>query len=361
MYSTTAYLYQQIQTVLLVDISGDYFTYRWNPVYSKPLTINKGVDNVLLFEFVNQDQKPVNVSGSEFIFRLLNQTGDAVLLTKEVTLLSPVTGRARVVISALDTDPILAQPASYSLVQKQPLGNYQQAVYVDANSQARAQCNVVDSALPEFVPSQFVTIPTIYGPDLYPQPNQGYGRPDWALPQNPPNPVVPPLEYSSQVSAPESDFHTFQLKMDHYTGNVKVQSATQYQGPWFDVSDSYDFYDESVTHHINVPGFYPLLRLAINNVGGVPNSQRATASATCINGEVTEITVTSGGYGYLAPPQVSIVGAGAGATAEATINNGIVTSITVTNGGSGYSPVPPENVGANVYITTGEITEVLYR
>jgi len=120
MYSTTAYLYQQIQTVLLVDISGDYFTYRWNPVYSKPLTINKGVDNVLLFEFVNQDQKPVNVSGSEFIFRLLNQTGDAVLLTKEVTLLSPVTGRARVVISALDTDPILAQPASYSLVQKQP-------------------------------------------------------------------------------------------------------------------------------------------------------------------------------------------------------------------------------------------------
>ena len=361
MYSTTAYLYQQIQTVLLVDTSGAYFTMRWNPVYSKQLTINKGVDNVILFEFVNQDQKPVNISGSDFVFNLLNQAGDALLLKKNVEVLSPISGRAKVVLTAADTDPLTAQPASYSLSFTQPLGTYEQAVYVDANSQARGQANVVDSVQPTFMPSELVTIPTIYGPDLYPQPNQGYGRPDWANPVAPPQPVVPPLTYTSQVSAPESDYHTFQLKFDHYTGNVKVQAATQYLGPWLDVSDTYSYYDETTTKHINVAGFYPLLRLAINDYGGVPSSMRATATAVVANGVITGVQVNSGGQGYLAPPLVSFVGAGSGAKAEAVISEGSVISINVTDGGSGYSPVPPQNYGANVVITTGVITEILYR
>ena len=59
MYSTTAYIYQQIQRILLIDTTGvgDVFVRRWEPVYAKKLTINKGVDNVILFEFINQDLK----------------------------------------------------------------------------------------------------------------------------------------------------------------------------------------------------------------------------------------------------------------------------------------------------------------
>lgn len=62
MYITTAYLYQQIQPVLLIDISGAFFDARWDPVYAKNLTLNLGVDNVILFQFQNQDQKPVNIT-----------------------------------------------------------------------------------------------------------------------------------------------------------------------------------------------------------------------------------------------------------------------------------------------------------
>ena len=83
MYSTTIYLVQQIIRVLLIDTSGGYFTARYDPVYAKQLTVNKGVDNVLLFEFINQDEKPVNITGSTFRFRMLNQTGDELLLEKE--------------------------------------------------------------------------------------------------------------------------------------------------------------------------------------------------------------------------------------------------------------------------------------
>ena len=74
MYSTTVYLYQQIQTVLLIDISGAYFNARWQPVYAKSLKLNLGVDNVILFQFQNQDQKPVNTSGATFTFRIISET-----------------------------------------------------------------------------------------------------------------------------------------------------------------------------------------------------------------------------------------------------------------------------------------------
>ena len=33
------------------------------PVYAKPLTLNKGVDNKIQFQFLNQEQKPVDITG----------------------------------------------------------------------------------------------------------------------------------------------------------------------------------------------------------------------------------------------------------------------------------------------------------
>ena len=184
MYSTTAYLYQQITRVLLIDTSGGYFTARYDPVYAKQLTVNKGVDNVLLFEFINQDQKPVNVTGSTFVFRMISQNGDELLLSKEMEILSAATGRVKVVLTGEDTIDLIAQPASYSI--QRTSGNYVQAVYTDANSQARADCNIVDSILPQFQDSANLTIPTIYGPMSWPQ-NPPSGWPDWALNPQPIN------------------------------------------------------------------------------------------------------------------------------------------------------------------------------
>jgi hypothetical protein len=115
MYSTTVYLYQQITRVLLIDTSGGYFTARYDPVYAKQLTVNKGVDNVLLFEFINQEEKPVNITGSTFVFRMISQNGDELLLSKAMTILSAALGRVKVVLSTEDTIDMIAQPASYSI------------------------------------------------------------------------------------------------------------------------------------------------------------------------------------------------------------------------------------------------------
>ena len=74
---------------------GETFTYRYDPVYAKQLTINKGVDNVLLFEFINQEEKPVNITGSTFVFRVINTESNELLLQKPMTILNAATGRGR--------------------------------------------------------------------------------------------------------------------------------------------------------------------------------------------------------------------------------------------------------------------------
>ena len=159
MYSTTAYLYQQIHRVLMIDTgAGETFPYRYDPVYAKKLTINKGVDNVLLFEFINQEEKPVNITGSSFLFRVLNTSGTEVIIEQPMVILNGPTGRAKVTLSADLLLKVLAEPASYSITRTS--GNLTEAVFTDAQAGARAPADIVNSVLPQFVPSIPLTIPT---------------------------------------------------------------------------------------------------------------------------------------------------------------------------------------------------------
>jgi hypothetical protein len=355
MYSTTAYLYQQINRVLLIDTSGDYFTMRYDPVYSKQLTVNKGVDNVLLFEFINQDEKPVNITGSGFVFRLMSQNGDRLLLEKVMTVLAPVVGRVKVVLSIQDTINFVAQPASYSI--QRTSGNYVQAAYVSADSQARCDCNIVDSILPEFVPSAELTIPTIYGKEQNLQPGPAYW-PDWALQPQPQNTTQLTEFYSSFIDTSEQSTTTIKMDLDHFTGTVKFQAAEDYQSVWYDVTDSYEFFNRTAAEYFNVVGYHPLLRAAFNNQYG----WGAQGTLNVTDGVVTSITVSSGGSGYLAPPKVQILGNGAGCVAEAVIANGVVTNINVIDGGSGYTPVQYQSTNfGTALITPGTIANLQYR
>jgi hypothetical protein len=356
MYSTTCYLYQQRTKVLLIDTSGGYFTARYNPVYAKTLTVNKGVDNVLLFEFINQDQKPVNITGSSFVFRLISQDGQVLLIEKPVTVLSAPLGRVKVVLTVDDTINIQAQPASYSITRV--IGDYVEAVYVNANSQARADCDIVDSVLPEFQDSQSLSVPTIYGPTSWPE-NPPSSYPDWAQTPQPLNYTQQTEFYSSHIPTNESGLTTIKMDLTHYTGTIKVQAAQNYQSNWYDVTTSEQYLNRSESIYINVLGFHPLLRVAFNQSQG----QGAQGSAQVANGVVTGISVTNGGQYYIAPPNVEIVGNGAGARAVSEIGvDGTVTNIIVTNGGSGYLPLTFGNtLMANVVINNGTVTNLMYR
>ena len=383
MYSTQVYIYQQLTRVLLMDTgAGETFTYRYDPVYAKQLTINKGVDNVLLFEFINQEEKPVNITGSTFLFRAINTAGDQILVEKELVTLSATTGRAKVTLTSAELLEVLAQPATYSIQRTQPNGGLVEAVFTNAQAGARAPVNIVDSILPQHVPSAPLTIPTI---KLTAQASvdgtawsQYPSNPYWAGNPNGGNywNSFTNTEFFSSFIEPVNAVTTVQMTLDGYTGTIKAQAAENYESIWYNVSESTTYYNETRTIHMNIVGWYPLLRLCFNNsIFAVPDQPGSPAIAFAIteNGVVTSINVVNGGSGYLAPPKINIIGDGSGATAVATISGGVVTGIEVTNGGSGYWYLPnagfgvgvypnaPNQTGAAVVISTGYVVDLLYR
>lgn len=356
MYSTTVYLYQQIVRVLLIDTSGGYFTARYDPVYAKQLTINKGVDNVLLFEFINQDEKPVNIAGSSFVFRVVNQAGDELLITKPMEILSSALGRVKVVLNTEDTINIMAQPASYSI--QRTAGSYVQAAYVDANSQARADCNIVDSILPQFIPSAECIVPDMYGKNNYVG-TAPSNWPDWALTPQPQNAIQMTEFYSSYMPTNGSSLTTVKFDLVGYTGTVKVQAAQDYESVWYNVSETREYYGDTVTDYFNIVGFHPLLRLAMNNSIGYG----ASGNVQVTDGVVTGITITNPGYNYVGPPHIQILGNGSGAEAVCTISDaGVIAGVTIVNGGSGYVPIQFQgSISATAIFTNGRIQNVQYR
>jgi hypothetical protein len=355
MYSTASYLYQQITQVLTADTDGGYFIYRYNPVYAKTLTINKGVDNVLLFELLNQEQRPVNVTESQLVFRLIDQTGTQLLAEYSATVLDAAAGRIKVVLPAAATTSWLTQSASYSLSRAS--GNYTQAVYVDANSQARGQCNIVDSVYPQFVPSIDVTIPQLYGKNQYVGTIPS-GWPEWAQTPQPINTTKRTEFYSSHMPMNKSGFGTVQFDLAQFSGTVKVQAADDYLATWKDVTEVRTYAGHTGSDYINVVGFYPLLRLAFTNAQGYG----ASAAVTVIDGSVVELQVLDSGQDYTAPPMVEILGNGSGAVVQAVINDGRVTQFQVLAGGTGYTPTQYQSTMlATANITNGKVENIRYR
>lgn len=352
----------------MIDTSGAYFTMRYDPVYAKKLTINKGVDNVILFEFINQDQKPVNITGSTLTFRLISQDGLELMQAKQMVILSASQGRAKVTLTSAELDAIRAQPANYSISRAS--GNLIEPVFTDAQSGARAPLDIVDSIYPEFMPSAELTIPTtnLTGMDSYGGASSAT-YPDWALQAGNPINIAPynSTEYYSSFIEPQSSVTTIQMDLVGYTGTIKAQAAENYQSIFYNISESRQYNNETGTIHFNIVGWHPLIRLAFNNSvyttgqNGIVLGYPAQATAVVEDGVLVGINILNGGQGYQAPPLVEIIGEGAGATAVATINEGVVSGIEVITGGSGYRPVPPTGQGAIVVISTGHVKNLSYR
>jgi subtilisin-like proprotein convertase family protein len=71
----------------------------------------------------------------------------------------------------------------------------------------------------------------------------------------------------------------------------------------------------------------------------------ASGFATIVGGQVTAVTLTSGGSGYTSPPTVVFNGGGGTlAVGTASIAGGAVTGVTITNGGQGYSSTTPQAI-----------------
>jgi hypothetical protein len=194
----------------------------------------------------------VNITGSELRFKLINLAGTAQLIEKDMVIINAQYGRAKVTLTSAETSEFPPEPSSYSI--ERASGNLVEAVFVDAQAQARGDVDIVDSVKPAFVPSHLVTIPNIYGPEAFLDPVFSANYPDWAL--NPPgaygNVYNDPQRFSSHVNSNGSSLTTFQMEMDHFTGNVKAQGAQTYESVWVDVTEQQSYYNKTGTDYINV-------------------------------------------------------------------------------------------------------------
>ena len=119
---------------------------------------------------------------------------------------------------------------------------------------------------------------------------------------------------------------SIQLDLVGYTGTIKVQGAENYQSPWYNVSDSVQYYNKTGTVHHHVIGYHPILRLAFNNsvyttnLNGQVGNPAQIAPLVSDAGVIVGATIVYKGNGYLAPPLVEVVGDGAGAVLTADVD-----------------------------------------
>jgi len=225
-------------------------------LYSKPVYLNRGVDNRVEFKVLNQQQKPVDLTGSTLVFRILNPTGTEILLESQMTNDLPLTGIASVNLVANDLMSITEQKCIYTLEIITTTNSY--ALNIDQNPGARGDLFINDSIFPAFVPSQYVTIPS------------GQIFPNTLPLQHNTLAVVQPY-YSSNISPPEQPLTTFQATYDNFYGNVVIQGTSTINGEWYNILEQ-DYAYVTDTFSYNVPGFHPYIRMEFtSNVGTVTN------------------------------------------------------------------------------------------
>lgn len=239
MYSTDVYYFIPRQDVVLYIGTSPR---RYQIVYAKNLKLHKGVDNRIQFRFLNQEQKPVNMTGKEVTCRIISSDGHTVLLQKSLTEVLPLTGITELQLGSDDLSSIDAQYCFYSL--EIPVDSFSLPVFVDSEAGARGKLYIVDSVLPDFIPSEEITIPT------HPQPS------DVAL-----------TYYSSVLTTGEVYNMTVQTQFSSYTGSVQVEGSTN-GATWYSVGELSEYNESTNTVSQNLAGFHPYIRLKFVSTGG---------------------------------------------------------------------------------------------
>lgn len=256
MYTTAVFIYTQRQIVVL--LSGNSAR-RYMPVYAKPLTLHKGVDNQIQFQFLNQEQKPVDITGKEITCRIISYDGSEVLLSKTLTTTYALNGLSVLTLNAADIEDIPAQQAHYSL--EIPVNEFNFPVFVDQNAGARGDMNIVNSVLPAFIPSANISIPT--------------GQPFPNLDSNNSISNVLPnanTYYSSVISTEDNPIVTFQTSFYEYNGFVNIEGSTIVNGDWYNIYTSTEYSNNSTTQGYTVTGYHPYIRMVFtSNTGAITN------------------------------------------------------------------------------------------
>lgn len=252
MYSTAVFFYTQRNTVVL--LSG-FSPRRYMPVYAKTLTLHKGVNNQIQFQFLNQEQKPVDITGKSITCRILNYEGNQILLQKDLTIQFGATGISALMLNPGELIDIEAQKCYYTL--EIPVNEFDYPVFVDQNAGARGVMNIVNSVLPNFLPSYSLSIPT---GQQFPNTNpNSSGEANLTY-------------YSSVLSTSDNPILTIQTEYIEFYGNTIIQGSSIVDNDWYDITTTEEVANVTQTVGYVIQGFHPYIRMQFtSNAGAVTN------------------------------------------------------------------------------------------
>lgn len=234
MYSTSLYIQIPRQTVVL------YFgnsTRRYETVYAKNLTLHKGVDNKIQFKFINQDQKPVNITGKEITCRIISHDGSVELIKTSLVPVLPLTGIAELQLRENDLHDLQSQPGYYSI--EIPDGEFDLPVFVDSASGARGQIKIVDSIRPKHIASDTLNVEDHREAVHF----------------------APVTYYSGEYLTKGNPLLTVQLYLSDYSGNIQLQGTTMTDTDWYDINDADVYTMENGTVYYTATGFHSKVRV----------------------------------------------------------------------------------------------------
>jgi len=252
-YTTAVFLYTQRTIVVTLQGSSPR---RFMPVYSKPLQVSKGVDNQLQFQFLNQDQKPVDVTNLEITFRAIDNTGSVILWQQSLTPVFPANGIMQLNISASTLVPITAQQGYYTLSIPSSDGSLNLPVYIDGSAASRGDLYIVNAVLPSVQPSLSVTIPTSQGfPNIRDYVTDIYT--DLA---------EITTFYSSVIETDGNQYLTLQTQYYEYDGYVTIEASCTGNDSWAPVFNvAYSNITDTIGYVLE--GYYPYVRMAFTANG----------------------------------------------------------------------------------------------
>lgn len=243
---TQVYFFNQRQQVVLLDSGTSVASRRYEIVYAKELTVIKGVDNIVEFAFINQYQKPVDLTDKTITARIISADGKIVLLQKTLTSIYPITGLMSLQISDTEIDPVDVQKAFYTL--SVTTGSYEYPAFTDAQGGSRGTMNIVNGVMPDFIPSLNVIIPS-----------------------HPPVISGSPVTYSSSVipTMNKSSF-SVQLTFDSYTGSFQIMgSVTSDFSLPYDITTPQSLTDYTGSIGETIEGYHPYVKLVFVNESDV--------------------------------------------------------------------------------------------
>ena len=214
-------------------------------MYHGYATIAKGIRNTIRFNFLNGEQRPIDVHNKAFKFKMFEKATNRQVLEKDLTILDDnVTytkkGRTELVIAGDDTQNLNSGIYTYSIVQVVD-ANTMAPVYVDGARTMSGNIELTDGVLPSFIASDDLRFLKI----------TGYGV----------NPVV---WGTGKVSANRDGkgnnaLHTAQFYYTNFTGSIKIYGSLLNtidgdNGNWVLLDTIYKT-NQSTTDYYNLQGF----------------------------------------------------------------------------------------------------------